>query len=106
MNMSDTAKSDNITLRHQLIIYDFICFALWDGKQGKKSSSAQNIPWLSMAVSTYLLPLVYTPTALVFSTALGGTALLCLILTRRFTFGCRRGWLLLLVPGAAAAGLW
>ena len=72
MNMAATAKSDNITLLHQLIIYDFICFALWDGKQGKKSSSAKNIPWLSMAVSTYLLTLVYKPTALVFSTALGG----------------------------------
>ena len=36
-----------------------------------------------MAVSTYLLTLVYKPTALVFSTALGGVALVCLFLTRR-----------------------
>ena len=106
MNMAATAKSDNITLLHQLIIYDFICFALWDGKQGKKSSSAQNIPWLSMAVSTYLLTLVYKPTALVFSTALGGVALVCLFLTRRLRVGDRRGFCLLLIPGAAAAGLW
>ena len=106
MNMAATAKSDNITLLHQLIIYDFICFALWDGKQGKKSSSAPNIPWLSMAVSTYLLTLVYKPTALVFSTALGGVALVCLFLTRRLRVGDRRGFRLLLIPGAAAAGLW
>ena len=106
MNMAATAKSDNITLLHQLIIYDFICFALWDGKQGKKSSSAKNIPWLSMAVSTYLLTLVYKPTALVFSTALGGVALVCLFLTRRLRVGDRRGFCLLLIPGAAAAGLW
>ena len=32
-----------------------------------------------MAVGTYLLTLVYKPTALVFSTALGAVALLCLI---------------------------
>ncbi len=106
MNMAATAKSDNITLLHQLIIYDFICFALWDGKQGKKSSSAKNIPWLSMAVSTYLLTLVYKPTALVFSTALGGVALVCLFLPRRLRVGDRRGFCLLLIPGAAAAGLW
>ena len=106
MNMAATAKSDNITLLHQLIIYDFICFALWDGKQGKKSSSAKSIPWLSMAVSTYLLTLVYKPTALVFSTALGGVALVCLFLTRRLRVGDRRGFCLLLIPGAAAAGLW
>ena len=106
MNMAATAKSDNITLLHQLIIYDFICFALWDGEQGKKSSSAKNIPWLSMAVSTYLLTLAYKPTALVFSTALGGVALVCLFLTRRLRVGDRRGFCLLLIPGAAAAGLW
>ena len=106
MNMAATAKSDNITLLHQLIIYDFICFALWDGEQGKKSSSAKSIPWLSMAVSTYLLTLVYKPTALVFSTALGGVALVCLFLTRRLRVGDRRGFRLLLIPGAAAAGLW
>ena len=106
MNMAATAKSDNITLLHQLIIYDFICFALWDGEQGKKSSSAKNIPWLSMAVSTYLLTLVYKPTALVFSTALGGVALVSLFLTRRLRVGDRRGFCLLLIPGAAAAGLW
>ena len=106
MNMAATAKSDNITLLHQLIIYDFICFGLCSGRQGRKSGPSASTPWLLMAVSTYLLTLVYKPTALVFSTALGGTALLCLILTRRFTFGCRRGWLLLLVPAAAAAGLW
>lgn len=59
-----------------------------------------------MAVSTYLLTLVYKPTALVFSTALGGVALVCLFLTRRLRVGDRRGFRLLLIPGAAAAGLW
>lgn len=106
MNMAATAKSDNITLLHQLIIYDFICFALCDGRQGERSGFDGTIPWLLMAVGTYLLTLVYKPTALVFSTALGGVALLVLIFTRRLSFGGRGGWRLLLLPGAAAAGLW
>ena len=106
MNMAATAKSDNITLLHQLIIYDFICFALCEGRQGKWCGPAGNTPWLLMAVGTYLLTLVYKPTALVFSTALGAVALLCLILTRRLSLGCRGGWRILLIPGAAVAGLW
>lgn len=59
-----------------------------------------------MAVATYLLTLVYKPTALVFSTALGGTALICLMATGRFCLGDRKGWLLLFLPAGAAAGLW
>lgn len=110
MNMAATAKCDSITLLHQLIIYDCICLALGSEKikrgPGKDKASGPAVPWLLMAVGTYLLTLVYKPTALVFSTALGGVALLCLIAGRRFTFGAKRGWLLLILPGAATAGLW
>lgn len=97
MNMAATAKSDIITLLHQLIIYNFLCRAF---------EKKERTPWLLMAVGTYLLTMVYKPTALVFSTALGGVALICLIFTRRFTFGDRKGWLLLLLPAGAVAGLW
>ena len=41
-----------------------------------------------------------------FSTALGGTALICLMATGRFCLGDRKGWLLLFLPAGAAAGLW
>lgn len=97
MNMAATAKSDIITLLHQLIIYDFLCRAF---------EKKERTPWLLMAVATYLLTLVYKPTALVFSTALGGTALICLMATGRFSLGDKKGWLLLLLPAGAAAGLW
>lgn len=97
MNMAATAKSDIITLLHQLIIYNFLCRAF---------EKKEKTPWLLMAVATYLLTLVYKPTALVFSTALGGTALICLMATGRFCLGDRKGWLLLFLPAGAAAGLW
>lgn len=97
MNMAATAKSDIITLLHQLIIYNFLCRAF---------EKKDRTPWLLMAVGTYLLTLVYKPTALVFSTALGGVALICLIAMGRFTLGDKRGWLLLFLPAGAAAGLW
>lgn len=81
MNMAATAKSDIITLLHQLIIYDFLCRAF---------EKKERTPWLLMAVATYLLTLVYKPTALVFSTALGGTALIRLMATGRFSLGDKR----------------
>lgn len=159
MNMAATAKSDNITLLHQLIIYDLLCCAMCVGNArdvenggrggnpgihgpiagdrntasrnagsanagrrnagsgnagstnaGSINAASTNAPWLLMAVGAYLLTLVYKPTALVFSTALGGVALFCFMAGRRLrvSFGTclKRGWLLLILPGAAAAGLW
>ena len=107
MNMAATAKSDIITLLHQLIIYYFLCQAFETGKKDEKGPGRQSgTPWLLMAIGTYLLTMVYKPTALVFSTALGGVALLCLILTGRLTLGDKRGWLLLVFPAGAVAGLW
>lgn len=107
MNMAATAKSDGITLFVQLMIYDFLSMAFLEKKRtGMPQKEGRRIPWLLMAVSAYILTLVYKPTAMVFSTALGAVALLCLVLTKRFTLGDRRGWLLLLPPGAAVAGLW
>lgn len=123
MNMADTAKSDIITLVFQLVIYHFLCRAFEEGEAAGPGAKAAahpgtkaaalagaggraGTPWLLMAGATYLLTLVFKPTALVFSTALMGAALLCLILKRRFSFGCKKGWLLLLIPAGAAAGLW
>lgn len=105
MNMAVTAKSDIITLVFQLMIYNFLLRAFEEGKQsgGGKRPSA---PWFLMAAATWLLTMVYKPTALVFSTALMGVAFLCLAFTRRFTFGSKKGWLLLLFPAAAVTGLW
>ena len=68
MNMAVSAKSDSITLMCQLIIYDFLL-----------SGSCQRNIWLIFAVAVYLLSLVYKPTALVFSTALGGVGLVSLL---------------------------
>ena len=100
MNMAATAKNDMVTLLHQLMIYYFLSQALTQDKKKDR------IPWLLMAVSAYLLTMVYKPTALVFSTALGAAAVLCLVLTRRFTLGSPRGWLLLVLPAGAVTGLW
>lgn len=72
MNMAVSAKSDSITLMCQLIIYDFLCLAV----------VRENI-WLIFAVAVYLLSLVYKPTALVFSTALGGVGLVSLLIFKR-----------------------
>lgn len=72
MNMAVSAKSDSITLMCQLIIYDFLCLAV----------VRENI-WLIFAVAVYLLSLVYKPTALVFSTALGGVGLVSLLIFKK-----------------------
>lgn len=100
MNMAATAKNDIITLVHQLILYNFMSRAFEEQEADRAK------PWILMAAGTYLLTMVYKPTALVFSTALTGVALLCLVLKRRFSFGCRKGWLLLILPAGAVAGLW
>lgn len=100
MNMAATAKSDMMTFFHQLILYNFLCLAF------TRRSEEDETPWLLMAVATYLLTMVYKPTALVFSTALGGTALICLVLNKKFTLGRPRGWLLLILPAGAVTGLW
>lgn len=104
MNMTATAKSDMITLLHQLIIYHFLSRAFWGDRKGEGKGDRR--PWLLMAVAAYLLTLVYKPTALVFSTALGGVALLCMALKRRLAPAHARDWGFLLLPAAAAAGLW
>ena len=72
MNMAVSAKSDSITLMCQLIIYDFLCLAV----------VRENI-WLIFAVAVYLLSLVYKPTALVYSTALGGVGLVSLLIFKK-----------------------
>lgn len=131
-NMMVTAKNDGFTLFHQLIIYDFLCCAILEGKNGgavcdpgpgESGSFGQAreseltglpyrdvrelaVPWLLMAVAVYLVTMVYKPTALVFSTALGGIGLLFLIVRRRIRLGSPRGILLLALPAGAVAGLW
>lgn len=101
MNMAVSAKSDSITLLYQLIIYDFLCLAI-----GKKEQGKQAVPWLLFAVAAYIVTLVFKPTALVFSTALGAAGLLCLLLGKNLKIGNKRGVCLWMLPLMAAAGLW
>lgn len=110
-NMGITAKNDMITLFHQLIIYGLLQQAILEGGKNAEPSEAgqrpdSRAPWLLMAVAVYLLTLVYKPTALVFSTALGGVGLLFLIACRRLPKVRGRDLLVLFLPGAAVAGLW
>ena len=52
------------------------------------------------------MTLVFKPTALVFSTALGAAGLLCLLLGKNLKIGNKRGVFLWMLPLMAAAGLW
>lgn len=107
MNMGVTAKSDIITLVYQLIIYNFLLRAFEErGGAPVKSTQKSGTPWLFMAAGTYLITMVYKPTALVFSTVLTGIGVLCLIVTGGFSLKSTKGWLLLLFPAAAVSGLW
>lgn len=121
MNMAATAKSDSITLLYQLIIYNFLCLAVTAPSERKsrfaklsqngdigteKRTKEEKTPWLLMAVSAYLVTLVYKPTALVFSTALGGVGLLCLLYLKKCTIGTKKGFWYLLFPVSAVGGLW
>lgn len=132
-NMMATAKNDGITLLHQLIIYDFLCLAIADGEKailsgksaiaGAESAAADRgkptvagktaiagtsirAPWLIFAVSVYFLTMVYKPTALVFSTALGGVGLLFLLAKRQLKLRDLRGFQTWVLPALAVAGLW
>ncbi len=102
MNMAISAKSDSITLMCQLIIYDMLCLAV-TREDKKKDTSA---PWLIFAVAVYILSLVYKPTALVFSTALGGVGLVCLLIFGKAGKQDKRGFLTWILPTFATAGLW
>lgn len=101
MNMAATAKCDNMTLLFQLLIFDLLGLSL-KGDSGERRAGP---PWLLMAVSVYLLTLVFKPTALVFATALGGVGLICHILERRRPEITAEGIFLLIPTGLAAAGL-
>ena len=102
MNMAVSAKSDSITLMCQLIIYDMLCLAV-TREDKKKDTSA---PWLIFAVAVYILSLVYKPTALVFSTALGSVGLVCLLIFGKAGKQDKRGFLTWILPTFATAGLW
>lgn len=104
MNMAATAKCDNMTLLFQLLIFDLLRLSL-KGTSGEKDTVHAGTPWLLMAVSVYLLTLVFKPTALVFATALGGVGLICHMLERRRPEITAEGILLLIPTGLAAAGL-
>lgn len=102
MNMAVSAKSDSITLMCQLIIYDMLCLAVTREDKNKETSA----PWLIFAVAVYILSLVYKPTALVFSTALGGVGLVCLLIFGKAGKQDKRGFLTWILPTFATAGLW
>ncbi len=120
MNMAVSAKSDSITLMCQLIIYDMLCLAITkaDRKNDTSANTLQGAgraaeketwtgaPWLIFAGSVYILSLVYKPTALVFSTALGGVGMVCLLIFGKAGKQDKRGFLTWILPTFATAGLW
>lgn len=106
MNMAPTAKCDNMTLLLQLIIYDYLCLTVTRQFDKTGTGGRENeISWLVLAVAVYILSLVFKPTAVVFSTALGGAGILCLLLGRRKPVFRPADLLSLILPALAAAGL-
>lgn len=117
MNMSITAKSDNLTLLFQLICM-YGCMRCVGVKHTAESGnvielrsrgSVKSCLWLP--AGAYLLTLTLKPTAIVFSTVSFGFSLLFLIRKERrkvFKYLPLRsgGFVLFLLSGAALLGIW
>lgn len=69
MNMSVTAKTDSATALFQLIMIYFLLLYI----------RRQKTYWLVLAGNAFFMTMVLKPTALVFSTIVGGTAFLCMV---------------------------
>lgn len=101
MNMSVTAKSDNLTLLFQLLcLYGFILCL----KRNRKED-------FLLAISAFVLTFTLKPTALVFSTVLFGIGCLMLLGSERGGFFKRLSpantwWMLLLIAIGAWFGTW
>ena len=102
MNMSVTAKSDNLTLLFQLLCF-YGCI------RGQTRSGTKDGLWLP--AGAYLLTLTLKPTAIVFSTVMFGGLLLYLIrkegkaVFHRLPLGSGE-FVLFLLSGAAWLGIW
>lgn len=117
MNMSISAKSDNITWCLQLIMMIYLVSyteaVLGETPQKKmlrKGSIRKDrcpVELLILAVGSYLLSLTMKPTALVFSTALLGMSGLYLIFSKKVSLKASlRHWLLLVPALTALIGIW
>lgn len=73
MNMSITAKTDSATALFQLIMIYFLLLYI----------KRQKTYWLVLAGNAFFMTMVLKPTALVFSTIVGGTAFLCMVFMKR-----------------------
>ena len=91
MNMAISAKTDMVTVLYQLIM---ICFLLLYLKKRRDS-------YLVIALDAFLLTLVMKPTALVFSTAVFGTAILYMLITKNLRFRFRESLWQTVIPTAA-----
>ena len=91
MNMAISAKTDMVTVLYQLIM---ICFLLLYLKKRRDS-------YLVIALDAYFLTLVMKPTALVFSTAVFGTAILYMLITKNLRFRFRESLWQTVIPTAA-----
>lgn len=95
MNMGITAKTDSATALFQLIMISFIlCYI-------KKQRSC----YLVVAVDAYVMTMVLKPTALVFSTAAAGTALLYVLAVKWLRFKRKGSLWFSAVPMACMWGL-
>ena len=73
MNMSVTAKTSSATALFQLIMIYFLLLYI----------RRQKTYWLVLAGTQLFMTMVLKPTALVFSTIVGGTAFLCMVFVKR-----------------------
>lgn len=106
MNMAITAKTDSITLFFQLIMLDCILGGLESTtEEGTlREMQGKRTGWLAAIAGACMVSYTFKPTAIVFSTALAGVAILCLFRGKPvFRKGVVR---LLTIPTLAWAGTW
>ena len=95
MNMGITAKTDSATALFQLIMIYFLLLFI------KKQRSGD----LALAGNAFFMTMVLKPTALVFSTALAGTAFVCMFAMKRFRVSVRERLFLSWIPMVMMWGL-
>ena len=88
MNMSVTAKTDSATALFQLIMIYFLLLYI----------RRQKTYWLVLAGNAFFMTMVLKPTALVFSTIVGGTAFLCMVFMKRLRIQWKEPFFLGWIP--------
>ncbi len=101
MNMSGTAKADMMTLFCQLLMVQAVVMY----------EKEKNREWLVMGAAAGCVSLAMKPTAVVFSTAVGGVAFCWLCVRRFWTFGQGkkvrvRVWMFLALAVGVLGGIW